>query len=492
MNKRTKEVKIIEAIVLVLVLVAIFLLVYSPHFKNPYPIHIDEWHNIEQALKLKQGKILHGVSGLEIGFRAFLVILSFFADLVLIYKFLPALWAVFSALVLFYVVRKKTGDFQENESFLIALIAVIFFGSIKSNVNLTGLWFFTPMTFAIPFIFLYIYLFTEGIEKENSKMLLLSLLIMIFLIFAHTPSLLFSIPFLIVYCIFNIEKAKKQYKIFFYFLLVPIFGALFYKIIMRASYRNLILRIFNSLQFKLGWAGAELNNSPFEIYSLVGYILAFLGIIFIFYSEKIKEYLIFILWPMGVLLLIFIFKVSEISFLSPYQRNFYYFALSLPVLSSFGLYFIISLIKKPLNKLNLSIKNKKIISYLLTLALIIFVVLLAFHLYFDVPKMIGTYKLIDKEDYSVIKFLVNLPPGKVLAPVDISTTLFPISYHEPIATIYFQGNEKEVRDFFLTYDCSKKNNMIKKYNVSYVIFRNSSDCNWTVIYSKNNRTIYRV
>ena len=105
------------------------------------------------------------------GFVIAMIFIGFFnpkaivTNLVLFYKFLPAIWAVFSALALFFLVYKKTNDFY------LGILAIIFFASIKSNLNLLGLWFFTPLTFSIPFILLYIYFFTEGIEKRDNQMI---------------------------------------------------------------------------------------------------------------------------------------------------------------------------------------------------------------------------------------------------------------------------------------------------------------------------------
>jgi hypothetical protein len=480
--------KKIKAGVLILILMLIFLAVYTPHFNYKYPLHIDEWHNIEQALKLKQGIIMNGESGLELGFRAFLAFLSFFIDLVSVYKFFPAVWAVFSALVLFYVVRKKTEEIPE--SFFISVMAMIFFGSIKSSVNLTGLWFFTPLTFCIPFVFLYIYFFTEGIEKENKKMVLLSLLIMVFVLISHAPSLLFSIPFLALYCLLNMEKTKKQYKALLYFLIIPLIGILFYKAIFGISFKELIFPLLDSLTFKLGWGVVELHNSPFEVYSFIGYILAFIGLVYLIYSENVRKHLISLLWAGSVLLYILVFVITGKSFLSPYQRNFYYFALSLPILSSFGAYFIILFIKNLSEKLEIfKSKSLKGLMIFLTVFLMIF---LSFYSYSDIPGYLKPYRLIDEEDYNAVKFLSDFPLSRAVAPIEISTTLFSISRQEPVATIHFIGNETEVKDFYRLYDCKDRNNMVEKYEVKYVLSKSSINCNWTEIYDKNDRFVYEI
>ena len=181
-------------LLLALGLIFVFLLVYSPHFDYPFPYHVDEWHHITETKRLLEQGYSLGVGGPELGFNLILLPLYKIVDLVLIYKFLPALWASLAALALFGVVYKKTGKL-----FLVALTAVIFFASIKSNVNITGLWFFTPLTFSIPFIYLYIYFFSQGLAKQNKKFILISLAIMALLIPVHAISVLFAVPFLIIY-----------------------------------------------------------------------------------------------------------------------------------------------------------------------------------------------------------------------------------------------------------------------------------------------------
>jgi len=193
-----------EISLLVFILISVFILVYSPHFNYRFPYFIDEWHHISQSYNLFEEGYFLGSGKLEIGFQLFLRILSliievFRINFFLFYKFLPALWAVFSALVLFYVVEKKTSNFY------IGILAVIFFASIKSNSDIGGLWFFTPLTFSIPFVFLYIYFFTEGIEKRDNQMILWSLVIMIFLLPIHAISVLFAIPILLIYCLFHLK-----------------------------------------------------------------------------------------------------------------------------------------------------------------------------------------------------------------------------------------------------------------------------------------------
>ncbi|KKP88935.1 MAG: hypothetical protein UR94_C0045G0001, partial [Parcubacteria group bacterium GW2011_GWA2_36_10] len=122
-------------ILIIITLIAVFILVYQPHFNYPMPLHIDEWHHLSEALRMEnygeyfqalKAEATNKFSGMEIGFHFFLFLISWIFDLVAIYQFLPALWAAFSALAIFYVTYKKT-----NKNFWLAWLAIIFFASIR-------------------------------------------------------------------------------------------------------------------------------------------------------------------------------------------------------------------------------------------------------------------------------------------------------------------------------------------------------------------------
>ncbi len=481
-----------QAFYLTITCVFIFSLVYTPHLVNPFPIHVDEWHHISQAIRLKEWEYKIKWAGIELGFHIFLMALSLFTNLVLIYKFLPAIWVVFTSLVLFFIIRKQTSNLKSG--FFISLFAIIFFASIKSNVNITGLWFFIPLTFSIPFIYLYIYFFTEGIRQQSKKYLLTSLIIMLLLIPTHSISVLFAIPILIIFSLFHINSLKKQYKILSLFLLIPIAGLFFFSQIFSLTLTQAFLTLLNQLQFKHGWGVLEINNSPFELYSPFGYLLAILGLIAILSHKQTREkYLIYILWPLAVLTYILIFKLSGTSYISPYQRNLYYFAISLPFLSSFGLYKTLVFLKLQTGKM----QNKEKVFQTLKLILIVLTIILIFSTYFSIPKNIKLYKVIDKDDYQALKFLAAQPkqPGsKVMASPAISTAIYPISKHEIVADIFHQAEYRgDAENFFENKTtCQTRQELIQKHNAVYVLSEEPIECSWKIIYQKNNNTIYEI
>jgi hypothetical protein len=451
-----------------------FLLVYSPHFNYPFPYHIDEWHHITEAMRLQRGEYPGNTIGYRIGFHIILLLLSKIVGLVKIYQFLPAIWAVVSALALFYVIYKKTGG-----KFYTALAAMIFFASIKSNVNITGLWFFTPLSFSIPFIFLYVFFFTEGVEKQNRKFILTSFLIMVILLPIHAISVLFAIPFLLIYSLCHLGYIRKEWRLFSLSLVIPVIGSIFYKFMSRASLGSLLEYLGRALQFKKGWGILELNNSPFELYSPIGCILAFWGLIIILADQKTrKRYLAYVLWPITVLVAIAAYRITGISYLCPYQRNLYYFAIGLPFLSAFSLDYLLEKQK------GLPVK----------MAILYVIMALAFKNYYDIPRQVELYRVIDNDDYKALQFLSAIPQkSKVMAIPSVSEALYPISGHWPVATYAFYGVRLDAERFFspLT-SLEERLKILKGHNVKYVLSKVRFDYGWKTLYQDNGYYIYQV
>ena len=498
-------------ILIVFTLAAVFILVYQPHFNYPLPLHVDEWHHLSEALRMQNyGEYFQVLradasirfSGLEMGFHFFLFLISWVLNLTAIYQFLPALWAALSALIIFYVTYKKT-----NKNFWLAWLAIIFFASIRSNTNLTGLWFFTPLTFAIPFIYLYIYWLTEGWERRNKKQLLAGLAVILILIPTHSVSVLFSLPAFIIYLLLNSKYLLKEYKFFSLFLLIPLSGILVYKYILAIPFGELAAHLFASLQFKYGWG---------EVYSWAGYFLAIIGLIFIIKNQKTQKYLFYLLWPLTVIILILLYKLTGRSFLSPYQRNFYYFALALPLFSAIGLYSLIKIVRDYLEKIlfqnqPVEVKQKfatltwrlkinesyadlvrSVIKAFITGLIFIIVIILVFGNYYKLPPALGLYHVIEWRHYQALQFLTKFPPARVMATPFVSTALYPITGHQPVGTVAFYGNKQEVELFFVTTDCEIKNDLLKKYDVKYIISPLEINCGYNLIYAENKNYIYQV
>jgi hypothetical protein len=466
--------------------IAVFLLIYSPHLDYKLPYHIDEWHHITETIRLKQGDYPGGTIGYRVGFHLLLIIPSLFANLISIYQYLPALFGVISALVLFFITYKIT-----NKNFFISLFAMIFFASLKSNTNITGLWFFTPLTLAIPLIYLYVYLLTQGLEKENKTFILTSLVIMLALIFIHPISLLFAIPFLIIFSLTKTKYLKKQKKFLSLFLLIPIIGIIFYSLMTKIPLTNTLGHLFSSLKFSQEWGVFIWDNSFFELYSLAGYLLAILGVAGIFLLKKTKKYLPYLLWPATLLIFISIYKITKVSYLVPYQRALYYLALSLPILSALGIYYLIFLINTNIRKIKIEQHKIKTIKKLVLIIISILIIFLAFRSYTVIPEPLRLYKVIDQNDYQAMLFLSAFPTSTIMSDPQTSVALFPITGHKPVATLSFYGDRRDPDIFFLSQDCTTRQEILNKHNVSYVLSKWELNCPWEIIYDQKD-IIYKI
>jgi hypothetical protein len=268
------------------------------------------------------------------------------------------------------------------------------------------------------------------------------------------------------------------------FLAIPIIGILIFKLTTKFPTNQLLQKLFSLILFKKGWGVLELNNSLFELYSPIAYLLAIIGLLSILSNKKYRENLsIHIIWPLTLIFSILIFKLTDISFLSPYQRNLFYLTISLPFLSAFGLYQLTKLIKK-ISKNPLTYKILKVL-------LIILVIFLTFKSYYQIPEQTQLYKTIDQSDYEALSFLTQFPSSIILAPIQISPAVFPISNHKPLATYYFYGNRQDLETFYQSTKCNLKNQLIQKHNISFIYSKSLIDCNWQELYNKDNNLIYK-
>jgi len=478
--------KTLKTILVTLILILTFILVYTPHLNYKYPSHIDEWRHITESQKLKEGEYKLGThASLELGFHLFLRTLSYFTDIILAYKYLPALFASLSSLALFFFTYKTT------KKYYMAVLSMIFFASLRSNTNIMGLWFFVPLTFAIPLIYLFFLLFSEGIEKNNTKKIICSLIIYTLIFFMHPVSATFMIPILIIYLIIKRNNIKQHYKLLLYsaISISLIIIAAFSKFLWKGTFQKSLKFIIDFIKFQYGWGVLELNINIVSIYTLTATIFAIIG----FYFAIRKKHYLLTVWPTTLLLLILMFRLLKFTIFAPYQRIIYYLLLGLVPLSGIGLYYTILLIKNTLNKyINLSWKKHLTNTIIIVVVLIIATPL--FKDYNNIREDIALYEVIDDNSYNAIKSIEKYPTAVALAPPHTSTAIYPISGHNIISTLYFYGsrNRKAVENAYSSGNCSALLSFAKQKNASFILNEFSmSDCNWQEIYN-NGYYIYKI
>jgi len=461
----------LQKLILIPSLIFVFLLVYSPHFSYKYPLHADEYHQIAKAINFIENKELNTIPNyqhqpyspnLEPGFTIFLSLLaSMKLNLILFYKFLPAIFAALAAFTLFHLM------FYITKNFYLAISSIVFFASLKSNINLHGLWFFTPLTLAMPLIFLFFLLFLKALDKKSSKILVLTILVLILLFTVHPTSAV--LVYIITFWYLLIKKDFKK-NILFLVILPPLIMFLLL-ILLKDAQHPIINLILDWLILEEGWGYVEIKYFLPSLYNLVPFLLAMIGLYPAIKSQKSR---IFVIWFLLTISFIFLFNNYQFSLIFPYQRILYYGLLSLAPLSTFGLFFILSYIKK----------YKAIVPVFLIL-----IGIFTFYNYYNLPEESQLYHVLDDNDYEALIFLKSLPPEMILAPLPQSTAVYPISRHYVIGMTQANilGGEKEKVKEFYDGDCGTKQNILGQYPIKYVLSKSKLDCNFLKeIYSKGD------
>ncbi|MBI5149104.1 hypothetical protein HZA33_05480, partial [Candidatus Pacearchaeota archaeon] len=285
--------KKIKLALIFLVLIITFLLVYSPHFNYKYPLHADEWHHVENAERILDGNYDYKAPNYEIGYD--FIIAGFFAILkifkintIMAYSFFPAIFAIIASLLLFIFVRKIAG-------FNVALLSMIFFASLPSNINILGLWFAIPLTMAIPFIFLFLNLFVNGFESKKRFYYCIPILLLLFLI--HPPSALIVISISFIYCFFA-RDIKKNWLPLILIFLVPLLALILssFTVPIKLTFYNLVFKhgytVYEpslelySLKLAVGKNVLAINRYFVPlIYGIIPFLLALVGIYFVYKEE---------------------------------------------------------------------------------------------------------------------------------------------------------------------------------------------------------------
>jgi len=447
----------------VLSLVTIFLLVYFPHYNYDYPLHVDEWHHINSAMQLSSGVYdFSSFRVFEIGYHVFLAGLDTIGfDLVLGYKYLPGFFSVVAAIFLFKLVYFLKKDYWT------ALFSILFFSSIQSNVNILGLWFATPFTFALPIIFLGLYLFS----KKNFKMFILCIFV---LLFVHPISGFFLLILSIIHLTrTNLKNFKKLLSLAV--LLIPV---IFFIVVSKRP----LSWFFKQILFEKGWTllepsaslnslstslfGKILNISPYYLPLFFGIVLFAVSMYGLFSNKKS----LFSSWFFYTIVMIFIFVNFNISPFVPYQRIVYLAAISLAVLAGVGL-------SKLIRKRNIITK----------VVIICIVFIFAFYSYGNVSPGTEPYHIIDDVEYKALFWLRAIDANEyVIAPLSTASAVFPISNNHALASSYFGGDlvSRQATEEFYTSDCNSQQKILQDYQIKYVYSRNKLGCAFlTEIYS---------
>jgi len=462
-----------------------------------YPIHADEWSHLARVRELMSTnrlavnpylpQISHIVN-LEPGFHIFLAehyMLSGM-DPVLGYKYLPALFAVITALYMFLLSR------EIFHSEYVGYLSILFLSAIKSNINLMGLWFFTPQTMSFFLLLMFLIISVEAGRNRisRSQAALLAYLAL--------AALIIYPPVFFILCAFSLS-----YLGLYSGYLKPR-TILSITILALATFFLLSL-IFPHIRliFSASWTKTNVGTVRFNLLQLAGLGSIAFAILGLLYASKVKSGIILhtylFLCAINLILLYFL----DYTILIPYQRVIYYLLLSLVPLSAAGLYKTLNVIRDKAVYSGLGHVLTKVLLLLILSAVIYY----NFINYYDIDNQEGISNVpsknlvvmypVDAPAYDAIDYIGrNFGPAHVvLANNLVSFGLYPISGNHVVGIqgANLGGGDPSLYQRFISGDCSAKQNIIRSADISYIITEYTISCsNIVKIYGNTRYNVYRV
>ena len=478
----SKREKYFLGIIFVLALAAGAFIFY-PHFGYRWPIHVDEWWDISAVQSLLTGRPLNTnpylftpYSDYKPGFTSFLANISAVLgkDPVHFWPYLPA----FNLFLISFVTSLLL--FAGTKNFWIAGLAPIFLAALRSNAYVLGWWFFVPSSFAFIFVVFLLITATDLFKSWSG----------LFLAFIFSLALgLVYLPFLGLIILSFIPFGARLFKKFpVMFFLVLFSGIVSIVALLALSPYKSFWSSGEPAMLKAFFVPSQATIHFFNFlsfFTVVPFIIFILGLIggLVLIFKKENWSLALISGGIVGLLNLIIFYLYHISFLSFYQREYYFFGVILALLASISV-----------GKF-LATRFKTIIS----LIFVITVLITIFYGYFNLPSGTLLYHLVNPNDLAALQWLKNQSDLKgkyVLSNADVGTIITPLSgLPAKISWLTTQGtaalkNPKNL-SFFNTSDCAVKKSIIIDLNTEIIYGRSPQDCSFLKeIYNKNNVFIY--
>ncbi len=476
---------------LIILLAALLLssaVIYYPRADYPYPNQVDEWTHLSYADKIiSTGHLFNSPYGnyaeynLESGTHILIaeVFLLTNEDMITNYKFLPVIFIIFTAFVLF------TSVYAITRKFWLSMLPILFLLSLKSNANILGTWLFTPFSMSFPLVFLFLFLFSEGISNEKNNYLLSSLAILIITILFHASTAIMMGAVGAVFLILNPNYLKKHYTWLSASLIALILtGLIFSKLMWNTGVAETIVKILG-YQFPMG---VSYTYNYLTVYGIIPSLLAVLGLWIAASSRKLRIYAIF--WAV-----MFIYYL--VSHLLPYTiyieyaRIFYLLMLSSVVLSAIGFY-----------SLATSLKQKYLKIFIVAVILILLAMFQFSHYYspnLSDPKDIRAkwHRYIDENDYAALLWLKDsqTKDKKIFTTPEIGNVI-PWTGNYPSARVRLvHGMAEETKDslfFFSNSTCMQKRDILNKYNPDYVFSKKTIGCDFLKLEYQNTDYLYSI
>lgn len=439
----------------------------------PYPLHGDEWAHLAKARYTIETGTLANVnpyhSGLarlvnfESGFDTFLSgFVSFGAVTAKSYYLLPPLFSALAALVVFSFAFKIT------KNVFASFFSALFFGSIGSNINLLGFWFFLPVTLGITLLLGY-FLFER--HQIGFRILTFSALAIVYPLFC---------PLILACEAYARRKDRAAVSV-----IAAIFVLGFMAVYVIAGWDTLISYLIS----KKGWTeNFEFVYNPFSYFGYLSSALAIIGAAFLLKRKEIFTTRIIVAYSsLNVLL----FSILGFTIIIPYQRSFLLLMVMMSVMAGFGLYVLMHNLNKYFAKL------RKKWKYAAITVVFLAVFAFAYHDYYSIPnEQFIPILFIDNEQYNALSRLDEKVSSNevVMNPPGVSFAVYPVAGARTVALAGSNlgfGDHLDLVKFYQQ-DCKSKLSYIEKFNVSYVLSYDKLNCNFLDQVSTDGFWTYKV
>ncbi len=477
-----------QLMILLALLISASVLISIPRLDYRFPNHLDEWTHLSYAdTAIETGHLFKSPFGnytefhLEAGNHVFIAeaFLLTGADIFLDFKYLPVIFIFLTSFILFATVYSLT------KKYWVAVLSVIFLLTLQSSANILGIWLFTPFSMSFPLIFLFLYLFSEGIREDKIDSMIISILFLLMTLFIHPSTAIMLGTVAFIYALLNFHYIKKHYLILSASSAILIVaGIILSKTMFKQNITNTVSMVL-SYKFPLG---VSYTYNYFILYGIMPSLFALLGLWIAVKSKTFKIYSVFWLAMFAYYLLSYFLPYTLYI---EYHRIVYLLLLSSLFLSALGVYFVMKHIKQPYLK------------YGAIAIMLLLLILFSFNQYYtktaNDPRDIRAHwhRYITENDYQDLLWLKNSEiKGKKIFSMPEIGAVIPLTGNYPSSRMMMlHGFESETLDgykFFTNTTCSVKNQLLNKYKSDYVLSRFPINCSFLELEHKGREYLYSV
>ena len=375
----------LEHLILLLIMVLAYYLTFIPHQSYPYPVHLDEWLALgsSEALLAKGSFTVGAGRFLEAGFHLFWGIFYQISGIswLHIFRYFPGIVFIITILSVYILARREGFGWE----------AALFTSLIPTTVGILGPAFLVPLTIALPFIPLALFL-AFNVRTVGSYVVLF--IFISFLLLTHSVTAVGLVIVLAPYILFNLKSNFKHSLGIMLALGIP-FLAPFPWIF------NLLLPTAKSLFSPQPIRDYVQIPRIIKTYGYLPVLFAILGTFLLALRGGKKNYSL-ILGLLALIVMLAIFFTLHYGNPDMYYRGLMYMMLMLGIVAGAGLMGVRNLrlparlvtwLRAPLIKENLG--------YILCLALIGLTLAIAIPAHQKTPY----YHMIDEQDYQAFVWI---------------------------------------------------------------------------------------